>query len=177
MPITFEIAHTWVSIQNTNPHDVFIDNHKYFTFVSHICSHLWFLTYSLFGSHFYFFSNAYEVCTAIHKCSTFGSHIPSFTSMTMYVFLVWETCLFSFFTSITFETVIMCTNTQYKCLLSVKWQSNIVICQPYLFFHMYEHLHRFERHITRSFILYVCMYVHSYRQIDTYIYIYIDMTL
>ena len=38
MPITFEIVHTSVSLQNTNGHEVLSDNHKYFTFISHIFS-------------------------------------------------------------------------------------------------------------------------------------------
>ena len=38
MPITFEIVHICISIQNTHAHEVLGDSHKYFTFVSHICS-------------------------------------------------------------------------------------------------------------------------------------------
>ena len=37
MPISFEIVHTCVSVQNTYAHEVLCDSHKYFTFVSHIC--------------------------------------------------------------------------------------------------------------------------------------------
>ena len=32
IPITFEIVHTCVSLQNTNGHEVLSDSHKYYTF-------------------------------------------------------------------------------------------------------------------------------------------------
>ena len=52
MLLTFAIVHICVSIQNINAHEMLGDSHKYFTFVSHICSlYLWSLKYSLFGSH------------------------------------------------------------------------------------------------------------------------------
>ena len=38
MPLTFEIAYACVSVQNTNAYEVLSDNHKNFTFVSHICT-------------------------------------------------------------------------------------------------------------------------------------------
>ena len=38
MPMTFEILHTCISIQNTNDHEVLDDGYKYFGLVSHIFS-------------------------------------------------------------------------------------------------------------------------------------------
>ena len=40
------------------------------------------------------FANAYNIFTTIHKDFTFGSHIYSFTPMTTYVLLVWQTLFF-----------------------------------------------------------------------------------
>ena len=45
MPLTFEIVHTCVYIQNTNDHEELSDSHKYFTFVS---QYLFLNTYDLF---------------------------------------------------------------------------------------------------------------------------------
>ena len=38
MPIPFEIVNKCIFIQNTNVHKVLGDSHKYFTFISQICS-------------------------------------------------------------------------------------------------------------------------------------------
>ena len=57
MPITFEVVHTCISIQNTNAHAVLDDSHKYFTFVSHICDpfSIPYLVVVMFVCFFFFF--------------------------------------------------------------------------------------------------------------------------
>ena len=67
MPITFEIIHTCVSIQNNIAYEVLSDSHKYFTFVSHISSFTSMIPYVfLVWQSYLLFANAYEVFTAIH---------------------------------------------------------------------------------------------------------------
>ena len=89
IPITFEIVHTFVSIQNANTHDMLCYNHKYFTFLSHILSFTSIipLIFLIWQSYLFY---CHELFTAIHKCLTVGSHICLFRSMTTYVFLIWQ---------------------------------------------------------------------------------------
>ena len=59
MPVTLEIVHISVSIQNTNIHEVLGDSHKYFTFASYICPFTSMTTYA------FLVSNAY--CQDLHS--------------------------------------------------------------------------------------------------------------
>ena len=62
------------------------------TFASHIfLSYLWFFIYSLFDNRIRF-CKCLWIFTAINKYFTVSSHIFSFTSMTTYVVLIWQTC-------------------------------------------------------------------------------------
>ena len=76
-------------------------------------SYLWALKYSLFGGLIcFFFGNAYEFFTAIHKYFTFGNHTLSFTFMTTYVIFVWQTYSIFIFMPVTFEFVHTCVSIQ-----------------------------------------------------------------
>ena len=92
----------------------------------------------MFGSHICFY--CHEGFTAIHKYFTFGRHFSSFTSMTIYVFLTWQTYLFSSLISITLKLYIHTTYTQYLFPLSVTWQSQI--------FSLHSHICSFTSMIT-----------------------------
>ena len=113
-PITFEIIHTCVSIQNTNAHEFLSDSHKYFTFVSHTCSFTSMIPYVfLVWQSFLFFVNAYSVflqfINILHLAATF---VLSHLWQLMYS-LFGRLISFSLFMPIPFEIIHTCVNTQY----------------------------------------------------------------
>ena len=75
-------------------------------------------------------------CIAIHKHFTFGNHTCSFTSMTTYWFLTWQTYFFLSVMPIPFEIVYTCVyiqNTNAHEMLN--WEPKILyISKPYLYF-------------------------------------------
>ena len=96
------IVHTFISIQNTNAHEVLSDSHKYFTFVSHIfSSHPSSLMYSFFNTHIYIHMFIYtyiDLCmstyiqTYLSACSIHfsGSRCPSWIPSSMQFTMEWH---------------------------------------------------------------------------------------
>ena len=71
----FRIVHTCVSLQNTNPHDMFSDNHKNFTFVIYHPLNIPHLLATFVLTVMTFLLQFTNI--------TSGKHISSFTSMTL----------------------------------------------------------------------------------------------
>ena len=114
----------------------------------------------------------YKDFTALYKYFTFGSHICSFTSVTSLICLVWQTYVFFLISTNSFEIMHTCIYIVLLPTDNYMTVTSILICQPYFFFHIYDHLHIpcLKRHISRNYILYACIYVHAFRRlINTHI--------
>ena len=112
--------------------------HKYFTFGNLISSFTYALIYVfMFHTPHFFFANAYTALSDAHKYFTFGNYICSFNLWPLFYSLFSR--LYLSFMPITF--LHMCIYTQYYCLWSDNWQSQIFhIWQAYFFFCIYDHL-------------------------------------
>ena len=118
MPVTFEIRHTCESMHNTNPHEVFSNSHKKFTFVSHICSFMFMIPYIFLICQSYWFY-CQKHFAAVHKYFTFWRHISPFTSITTHVSLFDRHISFSLFILITSEIIHTCISL-HKVLMPKK---------------------------------------------------------
>ena len=77
----------------------------------------------------------FELSSHMHMYYAFGNYIYCFSSVTMYVFLVWQT----YFVSITYVNYLgNCTHV-YNAQHVLSWEPQLFyICRPHLFFHIYD---------------------------------------
>ena len=140
-----------------NAHEVLSWQHQYRWSVTlttsnilHCKPYLFFHIYDPKGflawqSYSFFFTNAYEVFTAIYKLFTFGSYIWSFTSVTTCGFLVWYT--YSFF--LIYANIFW--NCPHKCIYK-KTKAYAVLCSHPQIFYIVNHICSFTSMIPKGFL-------------------------